>query len=109
MRTLVEPEGPRPANARERQAVILEERQGLAFLIYREPGYGLRFVSLADGQQLAIGRNPAAGLCIGWDGEVSGLRALFDKFDVAGLPQNKKRLALAGRALQSGLVGRRDG
>ena len=36
------------------------------------------------------------------------LRALFDKFDVAGLPQNQKRLALAERALQSGIVSERD-
>jgi FHA domain-containing protein len=36
------------------------------------------------------------------------LRALFDKFDVAGLPQNKKRLALVSRALQSGLISDRD-
>jgi pSer/pThr/pTyr-binding forkhead associated (FHA) protein len=36
------------------------------------------------------------------------LRALFDKFGVADLPQNKKRLALVGRALQSGLISWRD-
>jgi pSer/pThr/pTyr-binding forkhead associated (FHA) protein len=32
------------------------------------------------------------------------LRALFDKFGIAQLPQNKKRLALAQAALQSGLL-----
>lgn len=36
------------------------------------------------------------------------LRALFDKFDVADLPQNKKRVALVRRALDSGLVSERD-
>jgi FHA domain-containing protein len=36
------------------------------------------------------------------------LRTLFGKFEVAGLPQNKKRLALVGRALQSGLITGRD-
>jgi hypothetical protein len=36
------------------------------------------------------------------------LRALFEKFDVAGLPQNKKRLAPAERALQSGIVSEPD-
>jgi predicted component of type VI protein secretion system len=36
------------------------------------------------------------------------LRALFDKFDVAELPQNKKRIALVRRALDSGLVSERD-
>lgn len=36
------------------------------------------------------------------------LRALFDKFGIADLPQNKKRLALAERARQSGVVSRTD-
>jgi hypothetical protein len=36
------------------------------------------------------------------------LRALFEKFGVAELPQNQKRLALVERALQSGLVNERD-
>ena len=36
------------------------------------------------------------------------LRALFDKFGVADLPQNKKRLALVRSALQSGLIADRD-
>jgi FHA domain/Bacterial regulatory proteins, luxR family len=36
------------------------------------------------------------------------LRTLFDKFGIADLPQNKKRLTLVGRALQSGLVRWRD-
>jgi DNA-binding NarL/FixJ family response regulator len=36
------------------------------------------------------------------------LRALFEKFGVAELPQNQKRVALVERALQSGLVSERD-
>ena len=36
------------------------------------------------------------------------LRALFEKFDVPGLPQNKKRLALVRLALDSGLVSERN-
>ena len=36
------------------------------------------------------------------------LRALFDKFAIAHLPQNKKRVALAQRALESGLLSDRD-
>ena len=32
------------------------------------------------------------------------LRALFEKFEVEDLPQNRKRLALVERALQSGLI-----
>jgi hypothetical protein len=36
------------------------------------------------------------------------LRALFEKFDVADLPQNRKRVALVERALQTGMVSERD-
>jgi len=36
------------------------------------------------------------------------LRALFDKFAIGHLPQNKKRVALAQRALQNGLLSERD-
>jgi pSer/pThr/pTyr-binding forkhead associated (FHA) protein len=36
------------------------------------------------------------------------LRALFDKFQIADLPQNKKRLALAQQAVQSGLLTEQD-
>jgi pSer/pThr/pTyr-binding forkhead associated (FHA) protein len=36
------------------------------------------------------------------------MRALFEKLEVADLPQNRKRVALVERALQSGVVSRRD-
>jgi hypothetical protein len=36
------------------------------------------------------------------------LRALFEKFDIPALPQNKKRLALVRSALQSGIVTDRE-
>lgn len=36
------------------------------------------------------------------------LRALFEKLEVGDLPQNRKRLALVERALQSGVVSRRE-
>jgi pSer/pThr/pTyr-binding forkhead associated (FHA) protein len=36
------------------------------------------------------------------------MRALFEKLDVEDLPQNRKRVALAERALQSGVVSRRE-
>lgn len=36
------------------------------------------------------------------------LRALFEKFDVPDLPQNKKRLALVRSALQSGIITDRE-
>jgi pSer/pThr/pTyr-binding forkhead associated (FHA) protein len=36
------------------------------------------------------------------------MRALFEKLEVGDLPQNQKRLALVERALQSGVVNRRE-
>jgi DNA-binding NarL/FixJ family response regulator len=36
------------------------------------------------------------------------MRALFEKFGVADLPQNKKRVALVRHALQSGLISGRE-
>lgn len=36
------------------------------------------------------------------------MRALFDKLDVGDLPQNQKRVALVERALQTGIVNRRE-
>ncbi len=36
------------------------------------------------------------------------LRALFEKFGVGDIPQNRKRVALVERALQSGMVSERD-
>jgi pSer/pThr/pTyr-binding forkhead associated (FHA) protein len=36
------------------------------------------------------------------------MRALFEKLEVEDLPQNRKRVALAERALQSGVVSRRE-
>lgn len=89
-----EPQGPRPATPRELQGVIHEERKGAAFLAYRDAEGELKLVSLADCDRLAIGRNPAAHLCIGWDGEVSGLHAQIERvaneytLDDAGMSRN---------------------
>jgi pSer/pThr/pTyr-binding forkhead associated (FHA) protein len=50
----------------------------------------------------------AAELHLSVDAVKTHLRALFEKFGVEDLPQNQKRVALAERALHSGLVGERD-
>jgi pSer/pThr/pTyr-binding forkhead associated (FHA) protein len=50
----------------------------------------------------------AAELHLSVDAVKTHLRALFEKFGVGDLPQNQKRLALAERALHSGLVSERD-
>jgi hypothetical protein len=36
------------------------------------------------------------------------MRALFEKLEVGDIPQNQKRVALVERALQAGIVNRRE-
>jgi pSer/pThr/pTyr-binding forkhead associated (FHA) protein len=50
----------------------------------------------------------AGELHLSVDAVKTHLRALFEKFGVEDLPQNRKRVALVERALQSGLVSERD-
>jgi len=63
---------------------------------------GAAFASPATNQQIAD------ELTLSVDAVKTHLRALFEKFGVEELPQNKKRVALVERALQSGLIGERD-
>ena len=57
----------------------------------------------APGATPATNQEIADELFLSVDAVKLHLRALFDKFGVAELPQNKKRVALAWRASQSGL------
>jgi pSer/pThr/pTyr-binding forkhead associated (FHA) protein len=50
----------------------------------------------------------AAELQLSVDAVKSHMRALFEKLEVADLPQNRKRAALVERALQSGAISRRE-
>ncbi len=50
----------------------------------------------------------AAELHLSVDAVKTHLRALFEKFDLAEVPQNQKRVALVQRAMQSGLISARD-
>jgi pSer/pThr/pTyr-binding forkhead associated (FHA) protein len=56
----------------------------------------------------ATNQQIAAELVVSVDAVKSTLRQLFEVFGVSDLPQNAKRASLAMRALQSGLVSRRD-
>ncbi len=63
---------------------------------------GASFATPATNQQIAD------ALHLSVDAVKTHLRALFEKFGVGDLPQNRKRVALVERALQSGLIGQRD-
>jgi pSer/pThr/pTyr-binding forkhead associated (FHA) protein len=63
-------------SAAELKALIGAERQGEAFLAYRDGDGALRFFAARGrGERSTIGRRGEADLSIGWDGEVSGLHA----------------------------------
>jgi len=63
---------------------------------------GASFATPATNQQIA------EELHLSVDAVKTHLRALYEKLEVEGLPQNRKRVALVERALQSGLVAERD-
>jgi pSer/pThr/pTyr-binding forkhead associated (FHA) protein len=56
----------------------------------------------------ATNKQIAEEVFLGVDAVKVHLRALFAKFEVEDLPQNLKRAALVERALQSGLISRRE-
>ena len=56
----------------------------------------------------ATNRQIGAELHLSVEAVKTHLRALFERFGVEELPQNKKRVALVERALQSGLISERD-
>jgi hypothetical protein len=73
------PEGPRPFTPAESRAVFQAEREGLPFLVYRDPSGEQRLFRLPlDHGEFTIGRNPDVDLYLGWDGEVSGLHAQLE-------------------------------
>ncbi len=63
---------------------------------------GAGFATPASNQQIA------EELFLSVDAIKTHLRALFAKFGVENLPQNQKRVRLAGLAMQSGLISDRD-
>jgi hypothetical protein len=63
---------------------------------------GSSFATPATNQEIG------AELHLSVDAVKTHMRALFEKLGVGGLPQNQKRVALVERALQSGVVTKRD-
>jgi pSer/pThr/pTyr-binding forkhead associated (FHA) protein len=67
---------PRAATAAELKAQIDEERKGAPFLVFRDGDAEHTIRSLAgEGQRIAVGRAPDAGIALPWDGEVSRVHA----------------------------------
>ena len=63
---------------------------------------GASFATPATNQEIG------AELHLSVDAVKTHMRALFEKLEVGDLPQNQKRVALAERALNSGIVNQRD-
>src|SRR5690242_15835616 len=68
--------GPRPASARELQALLAAERAGCPFLLYRDGAGEQRLRVLDDaGGWLTLGRSAEADVTLAWDERVSGVHA----------------------------------
>ena len=65
-------------------------------------GDGSEFATPATNRQIA----DEVFLCV--DAVKANLRALFERFEVGELPQNKKRVRLAELALRSGVISPRE-
>jgi FHA domain/Bacterial regulatory proteins, luxR family len=73
-------DGPRPVTTAESRALFHAERDGLPFLVFRDLDGEQQLLRLPpERATLAIGRNPAADVCLGWDDEVSGLHAQLEQ------------------------------
>jgi pSer/pThr/pTyr-binding forkhead associated (FHA) protein len=69
------PLSPHLASPAELQQRIATEREGVPFLVYREPDAGQQLVRIARDRATAIGRNEDCDVCLHWDERVSRLHA----------------------------------
>lgn len=81
---------------------LTETQRSVLIALCRPYRGNAEFASPASNQQVA------AELFLSVDAIKTHLRALFSKFGVEDLPQNQKRVRLAGLAIQSGIVSPRD-
>ena len=68
--------GSSPVELRERLAA---EREGLAFLVYRDEDGAQRLVTLGEQTALTIGRSEECNVCLRWDESVSRLHAEIER------------------------------
>lgn len=81
---------------------LTETQRMVLVALCRPYKHGAGFATPASNQQIA------EELFLSVDAIKTHLRALFAKFGVEDLPQNQKRVRLAGLAMQSGLISDRD-
>jgi pSer/pThr/pTyr-binding forkhead associated (FHA) protein len=68
------------ATPAELQARLEAERRETPFLLYRDADGAQRIVDLdAVAERLTIGRDPASGIVLDWDGEVSRVHAALER------------------------------
>src|SRR3954447_3641838 len=68
------------ATPAELKARLEAERRGSPFLLYRDADEAQRLVDLgAVPERLTLGRDPASGLVLDWDGEVSRVHAALER------------------------------
>ena len=90
------------AKNRREVASIPETQRRVLVALCRPFAEGSEFATPATNRQIAD------EVFLSVDAVKSNLRALFETFEVADLPQNKKRVRLAELALRSGVVSQRD-
>jgi pSer/pThr/pTyr-binding forkhead associated (FHA) protein len=81
---------------------LTETQRSVLIALCRPYKHGAGFATPASNQQIA------EELFLSVDAIKTHLRALFAKFGVESLPQNQKRVRLAGLAIQSGIISDRD-
>ncbi|MEU7766272.1 FHA domain-containing protein [Nocardia sp. NPDC049190] len=81
---------------------LTDTQRSVLIALCRPYKHGAGFATPASNQQIA------EELFLSVDAIKTHLRALFAKFGVEDLPQNQKRVRLAGLAMQSGLISDRD-
>ena len=69
------PISPHEASPEELEERLVAERAGDPFIVYRDGHGRQRIVTLAEGFEYTIGRNPDTDIPIVWDEQVSGLHA----------------------------------
>jgi pSer/pThr/pTyr-binding forkhead associated (FHA) protein len=69
------PLSPQRATPAELEERLAADRAGEPYLLYRDGHERQRIVTLAEGYDYAIGRNPDSDISLVWDERVSGLHA----------------------------------